>query len=68
MADPLEFLAQVLVHVSDKGHFTRRGVADGMRTEATQRWAALELQIFEVDPLRRSTHHRSCVNIASSGQ
>jgi len=38
-ADPLEFLARVLVHIPDKGHVT------------TRRWAALLRQIFEVDPL-----------------
>jgi len=61
-ADPLEFLARVLVHIPDKGHVTTRYYGwyanrpRGMRqkaapTEATRRWAALLEQIFEVDPL-----------------
>ncbi len=46
-ADPLEFLARVLVHIPEKGHVTTRHYG----WYASRRWATLLQQIFEVDPL-----------------
>jgi hypothetical protein len=52
-ADPLEFLARVLVHIPEKGHVTRRHY----RWYASRRWATLLQQVFEVDPLACPTCH-----------
>ena len=57
-ADPLEFLARVLVHIPDKGHVTTRYYDwYANRPRGTRGKAALLQRILEVEPLACPTCH-----------